>query len=74
MSFPLHIPFHVYSNCIPIKGNLRSAIYDLQRNDFDYIPNSLFEILILNHYFWLQRNQWYLNLLVLWAQFYALLL
>lgn len=48
MSFPLHIPFHVYSNCIPIKGNLRSAIYDLQRNDFDYIPNSLFEI--LTHY------------------------
>lgn len=45
MQFPVDIPFHLFSSCIPVKGTVRSAIYDLQREDFEYIPNSLYDIL-----------------------------
>jgi SPASM domain peptide maturase of grasp-with-spasm system len=34
-----------FSNCIPVKGYSRSAIYDLQRVKLDPIPNALQEIL-----------------------------
>lgn len=46
MKFPVEIPFHLFSSCVPVKGIVRSAIYDLQRDDFEYIPNSLYDILI----------------------------
>lgn len=45
MQFPIDIPFHLFSSCIPVKGGVRSVIYDLQREEFDYIPNSLYDIL-----------------------------
>lgn len=37
--------FHIFSCCIPVKGYSRSIICDLQRGDFELIPNCLFEIL-----------------------------
>lgn len=38
------IPFYLFSNCINVKGAERGIIYDLQRSDFSYIPNSLNDI------------------------------
>ena len=35
----------LYSNCIPVKGAERSIIYDLTRGSYQFIPNSLFELL-----------------------------
>ena len=35
----------LFSNCIPVKGAKRSIICDLQRDDFEFIPNGLYEIL-----------------------------
>ncbi len=46
MQFPIDIPFHLFSSCIPVKGVLRSIIYDLQRNNFEYIPNSMYDVLM----------------------------
>ncbi len=40
--------FKLFSCCIPVKGYLRSALYDLQRKNYLFIPSSLFDILI-NH-------------------------
>ena len=37
--------FHFFKNCIPVKGATRGIIYDLQREDFDYIPLSMLEII-----------------------------
>lgn len=37
--------FKLFANCIPVKGYKRSIVYDLQRNDFSFIPNELFELL-----------------------------
>lgn len=37
--------FLLFSNCVPVKGFSRSAIYDLHRFDYDYIPNDLYDIL-----------------------------
>ncbi len=37
--------FKLFANCIPVKGFRRSIICDLQRNQFDFIPNDLFKIL-----------------------------
>jgi len=37
--------FYLYSNCIPVKGFKRSAIYDLTRQNYCIIPNELYEIL-----------------------------
>lgn len=45
MPFPKNIPFHLFASCVPVRGAIRSIIYDLQRNDFQYIPNIIFEIL-----------------------------
>lgn len=37
--------FKLFACCLPIKGVARSAIYDLQRYDYEFIPNVLYEIL-----------------------------
>ncbi len=37
--------FHLFSNCIPVKGANRSIVCDLQRNTFEFIPNELYHIL-----------------------------
>lgn len=37
--------FTLYACCIPVKGASRSTICDLQRHDYDLIPNGLYEIL-----------------------------
>lgn len=37
--------FKLFANCIPVKGYKRSIVYDLQRSDFSFIPNELFELL-----------------------------
>ncbi len=34
-----------FANCIPVKGYMRAAIYDLQRNSIDLIPLSLYELI-----------------------------
>lgn len=44
-NFPKDIPFHLFSSCMLVKGYKRSCIYDTQRGDFEYIPNSLLKIL-----------------------------
>lgn len=40
--------YKLFSNCIPTKGISKSIIVDIQRNKYDNIPNSLFEILTTN--------------------------
>lgn len=37
--------FHLFANCIPVKGVNRSIICDLQQNSFEFIPNELLFIL-----------------------------
>lgn len=37
--------YFLYSHCIPVRGYGRSIIYDLGRNTYYYIPNSLYDIL-----------------------------
>ncbi len=37
--------FLLFANCIPVKGAKRSIIYDIQRNNFEFIPNELYSIL-----------------------------
>lgn len=37
--------FKLFANCIPVKGASRSIICDLQRNDYQLIPNSLYQLL-----------------------------
>lgn len=37
--------FKIFSHNIPVKGKERSAIYNLQRSDIKFIPNSLFDVL-----------------------------
>ena len=37
--------FQIFSNCIPVKGYMRSIIYDLQKISYRIIPNTLFKIL-----------------------------
>ena len=37
--------FHLFANCVPVKGIKRSIICDLQQNSFEFIPNELFFIL-----------------------------
>ena len=46
MNFPKNITYHLFSTCIVIKGINRSCVYDLQRGDFDYVPNTLTDILL----------------------------
>ncbi|HSH68025.1 MAG TPA: membrane dipeptidase, partial [Bacteroidia bacterium] len=42
--------FNLFSNCIPVKGFSQSVICDLQMQRYEYIPNMLFEILLLAKY------------------------
>tara|TARA_B110000977_G_scaffold7439_1_gene10206 strand:- start:1578 stop:2585 length:1008 start_codon:yes stop_codon:yes gene_type:complete len=35
----------LFASCIPVKGVKRSILYDLQRNNFEYIPNDLFNFI-----------------------------
>jgi SPASM domain peptide maturase of grasp-with-spasm system len=37
--------FKTVAECVPVKGYRRSIIYDFFRKKYDFIPNSLFEIL-----------------------------
>lgn len=37
--------FRLFANCIPVKGAKRSIICDIQRGNFEFIPNGLFAIL-----------------------------
>lgn len=37
--------FHLFANCIPVKGVNRSIICDLQHNIFEFIPNELWFML-----------------------------
>lgn len=41
--------FQLFANCIPVKGASRSVICDVQRQDFEFIPNALYEILTLHN-------------------------
>ncbi|KPH13980.1 hypothetical protein [Chryseobacterium sp. ERMR1:04] len=36
---------HVFSCCIPVKGHERGAIYDLQREEIELVPNTMIEFL-----------------------------
>jgi SPASM domain peptide maturase of grasp-with-spasm system len=38
--------FCLYSCCFPVKGFYRSCIYDIQRKNFDFIPNDLYDIIL----------------------------
>lgn len=38
--------FKLFANCIPVKGAARSIICDLQRRNYEYIPNALYELLV----------------------------
>jgi len=37
--------FKVFNQCVPIKGANRAIIYDLNRNDFDFIPNEMVDFI-----------------------------
>jgi SPASM domain peptide maturase of grasp-with-spasm system len=37
--------FKLFADCIPVKGFRRSAIYDLGRREYKFIPNILYEII-----------------------------
>ena len=37
--------YRLFACCIPVKGYVRSAVYDLQRKDYWFIPNDLCDIL-----------------------------
>lgn len=37
--------FNLFSNCIPVKGAMRSTICDLQNNKYYLIPNGLYDVL-----------------------------
>lgn len=41
--------FKLFADCIPVKGVVRSVLYDLGREDFRLIPNELYHILIEHH-------------------------
>ena len=41
-----NLVFKLFANCVPVKGARRSMIYDLGRNEYCFIPNALYEILI----------------------------
>jgi len=40
--------FNLFANCIPVKGARRSIICDIQRGDFKFIPNALYELLTIH--------------------------
>jgi SPASM domain peptide maturase of grasp-with-spasm system len=37
--------FKLFACCLPVKGHSRSVICDVQRKNFDFIPNDLFDML-----------------------------
>jgi SPASM domain peptide maturase of grasp-with-spasm system len=37
------LKFKLFADCIPVKGYIRSAIYDLNRNSYKFVPNSMLE-------------------------------
>src|SRR5688572_7843994 len=41
--------FKLFADCIPVRGVVRSIIYDLGRMNFKLVPNELYEILINHH-------------------------
>ncbi len=41
----INLYFRVYASCLLVKGASRSIICDIQRSDYQLIPNSLYEIL-----------------------------
>jgi SPASM domain peptide maturase of grasp-with-spasm system len=41
--------FILYSNCLPVLGAKRSIVADLGRNRYKYIPNLLYDILLLTY-------------------------
>lgn len=41
--------YKIFSNIIPAKGYLRSVLYDLETNDFTFVPNELSEELIIGN-------------------------
>jgi SPASM domain peptide maturase of grasp-with-spasm system len=41
--------FKLFADCIPVRGVVRSVIYDLGRRDFKLIPNELYDILTEYH-------------------------
>jgi|AntRauTorckE5430_2_1112549.scaffolds.fasta_scaffold03484_7 hypothetical protein len=38
--------FQLFACCLPVKGSSRSVVCDIQRNDYQLIPNILYDILI----------------------------
>jgi SPASM domain peptide maturase of grasp-with-spasm system len=40
--------FNIYEGCVPVRGYARSIIYDLQREDYDFIPNELMDFILEN--------------------------
>ncbi|MCU0448008.1 MAG: grasp-with-spasm system SPASM domain peptide maturase [Microscillaceae bacterium] len=40
--------FRLFANCLSVKGARRSIICDIQRQNFEFIPNGLYDILIEN--------------------------
>lgn len=45
INFPKNIPFHLFATCIIVEGYNRSCIYDVQRGTYEYIPNTLADLL-----------------------------
>jgi len=37
--------FKLFADCLPVRGVVRSVIYDIGRGNFKLIPNELYEIL-----------------------------
>lgn len=48
MQIPSNQNLKFFECCIPVKGYARSIIYDLNRYDYDFIPNHLYDFLINN--------------------------
>ena len=44
------IPFSLFASCIPVKGISRSIICDLQRTNYVFIPNSLYDLITDHHH------------------------
>lgn len=40
--------FKFYSSCIPVKGDKRGVIYDLQRGSLYFVPNSIIDLFVDN--------------------------
>lgn len=38
--------YKLFACCMPVRGYVRSAVYDIQRKDYCFVPNDLCDILI----------------------------